>query len=184
MGDGRALGFSFVHCLADDLQSKFPTCVVNLLPSSPCGTESLRPPCRYSSLRRVFRVERCSHSCLHNQQIRLQVHLYCIKFRPLVDSFAGVNYWYGSNSLPDALEGLPPDNNKNPRMMRRASEAVVEATGFQRYVNFPCENIKRSIPPRCSSYSSFRACWKMLSKAVLEPLATSYPHGHRASPQP
>jgi hypothetical protein len=47
---------------------------------------------------------------------------------------AGVNYWYGSNSLPDALEGLPQDPPNNPRMMRRASEAVVQAGGFQRCV--------------------------------------------------
>ena len=60
-----------------------------------------------------------------------------VNFRPLIDLFAGLNYWYGSNSLPDALEGLPQDNNSNPRMMRRASEAVAQAAGFQRYVNIP-----------------------------------------------
>ncbi|KAF1841951.1 uncharacterized protein K460DRAFT_409390 [Cucurbitaria berberidis CBS 394.84] len=46
------------------------------------------------------------------------------------NSSPGPNYWYGSNSLPDALEGLPQDSS-NPRMMRRASEAVVQAAGFQ-----------------------------------------------------
>lgn len=40
------------------------------------------------------------------------------------------NYWYNSNSLPDALEGLPQDGS-NPRAIRRASEAVVQAAGFQ-----------------------------------------------------
>jgi hypothetical protein len=39
-------------------------------------------------------------------------------------------YWYGSGSLPDALEGLPQDN-PTPRLMRRASEAVVQAAGIQ-----------------------------------------------------
>ncbi|XPS73622.1 hypothetical protein M3J09_005766 [Ascochyta lentis] len=46
------------------------------------------------------------------------------------NSSPGVNYWYGSNSLPDALEGLPQDSPNNPRMMRRASEAVVQAASF------------------------------------------------------
>lgn len=41
----------------------------------------------------------------------------------------GQNYWYGSNSLPDALEGLP-QAEPNSRMMRRASEAVIQAAGF------------------------------------------------------
>lgn len=39
----------------------------------------------------------------------------------------GVNYWYG-NSLPD---GLPQDGN-NPRMLRRASEAVIHSHAFHR----------------------------------------------------
>ncbi|KAA8615376.1 Zn-clus multi-domain protein [Pyrenophora tritici-repentis] len=47
------------------------------------------------------------------------------------NSSPGLNYWYGSGgSLPDALEGLPP-NSSNPRLMRRASEAVVQASGIQ-----------------------------------------------------
>jgi len=45
-------------------------------------------------------------------------------------SSPGQSYWYGSNSLPDALEGLSEEGS-NPRMMRRASEAVVQAAGFQ-----------------------------------------------------
>ncbi|XPS73623.1 hypothetical protein M3J09_005766 [Ascochyta lentis] len=53
------------------------------------------------------------------------------------NSSPGVNYWYGSNSLPDALEGLPQDSPNNPRMMRRASEAVVQAASFPRYVCGP-----------------------------------------------
>jgi hypothetical protein len=44
----------------------------------------------------------------------------------------GTNYWYGSNSLPDALEGLSQEGSF-PRTMRRASEAVVQEGGFQRY---------------------------------------------------
>ncbi|KAL7780136.1 hypothetical protein CFE70_010158 [Pyrenophora teres f. teres 0-1] len=47
------------------------------------------------------------------------------------NSSPGLNYWYGSGgSLPDALEGLPPGSS-NPRLMRRASEAVVQASGIQ-----------------------------------------------------
>ncbi|KAF1920839.1 hypothetical protein BDU57DRAFT_534576 [Ampelomyces quisqualis] len=46
-------------------------------------------------------------------------------------SSPGQNYWYGSNSLPDALEGLS-EAGSNPRMMRRASEAVIQAADFQR----------------------------------------------------
>lgn len=42
----------------------------------------------------------------------------------------GLNYWYGSGSLPDALEGLPQDSS-NPRLMRRASAAVTQAAGIQ-----------------------------------------------------
>ncbi|PSN66827.1 hypothetical protein BS50DRAFT_600454 [Corynespora cassiicola Philippines] len=41
------------------------------------------------------------------------------------NSSPGVNYWYG-NSLPD---GLPQDGN-NPRMLRRASEAVIHSHAF------------------------------------------------------
>jgi hypothetical protein len=48
------------------------------------------------------------------------------------DILIGPNYWYGSNSLPDALEGLPQEG-PFPRNMRRASEAVVQAAGFPRY---------------------------------------------------
>lgn len=50
-------------------------------------------------------------------------------------SLTGPNYWYGSNSLPDALEGLQQEDT-HPRMMRRGSEAVVQSSGFQRYVAF------------------------------------------------
>jgi hypothetical protein len=50
----------------------------------------------------------------------------------VADFLTGPNYWYGSNSLPDALEGLPQEDSL-PRAMRRASEAVVQAAGFQRY---------------------------------------------------
>ncbi|KAF2133529.1 hypothetical protein P153DRAFT_308473 [Dothidotthia symphoricarpi CBS 119687] len=46
------------------------------------------------------------------------------------NSSPGLNYWYGSSSLPDALEG-PPEDSSNPRAMRRASEAIVQAPGFQ-----------------------------------------------------
>jgi hypothetical protein len=42
----------------------------------------------------------------------------------------GLNYWYGSGSLPDTLEGLP-QGSANPRLMRRASEAVGQAQGIQ-----------------------------------------------------
>ncbi|KAI8937164.1 hypothetical protein NX059_006376 [Plenodomus lindquistii] len=49
---------------------------------------------------------------------------------PPSNSSPGLNYWYGSNSLPDALDGAPQDSS-NARNMRRASEAVVQATGFQ-----------------------------------------------------
>ncbi|OAL49528.1 hypothetical protein IQ07DRAFT_644682 [Pyrenochaeta sp. DS3sAY3a] len=46
------------------------------------------------------------------------------------NSSPGLNYWYGSHSLPDALDNLPQDSS-SPRMMRRASEAIVHAAGFQ-----------------------------------------------------
>ena len=36
------------------------------------------------------------------------------------------------------LEGLPQEHPTNPRMMRRASEAVVQAAGLQRYVCVSC----------------------------------------------
>jgi len=52
------------------------------------------------------------------------------------NSSPGVNYWYGSGSLPDTLEGLPQENPNNPRGMRRASEAVVQAAGFQSQDNW------------------------------------------------
>ncbi|KAJ4994127.1 hypothetical protein SVAN01_00604 [Stagonosporopsis vannaccii] len=42
----------------------------------------------------------------------------------------------GNASLPDALEGLPQENPNTPRMMRRASEAVVHAIGFQNQDNW------------------------------------------------
>ncbi|KAF1836230.1 hypothetical protein BDW02DRAFT_587590 [Decorospora gaudefroyi] len=45
------------------------------------------------------------------------------------NSSLGLNYWYSSGSLPDALEDLPQDIS-NPRLLRRASEAVVQATGI------------------------------------------------------
>jgi hypothetical protein len=41
----------------------------------------------------------------------------------------GMGPWQGSASLPDALD-LPHDGY-NPRINRRASEAVVQAAGFQ-----------------------------------------------------
>jgi len=50
---------------------------------------------------------------------------------PLLTLHTGLNYWYGSaGSLPDALDGLPAGSS-NPRLMRRASEAVVQASGIQ-----------------------------------------------------
>jgi len=52
------------------------------------------------------------------------------------NSSPGVNYWYGSGSLPDALEGIPQESPNNPRVMRRASEAVVQAAGFQSQDNW------------------------------------------------
>ncbi|KAH7088250.1 hypothetical protein FB567DRAFT_559914 [Paraphoma chrysanthemicola] len=52
---------------------------------------------------------------------------------PTANSSPGLSYWYGSNSMPDALDGVPQEDS-NPRMARRASEAVVQATGFQRYL--------------------------------------------------
>ncbi|KAH7380100.1 hypothetical protein BKA66DRAFT_420273 [Pyrenochaeta sp. MPI-SDFR-AT-0127] len=51
------------------------------------------------------------------------------------NSSPGLNYWHGSNSLPDALDGSPQEGS-NPRLMRRASEAVVQAAGFQRSSGF------------------------------------------------
>ncbi|KAH8732587.1 hypothetical protein GQ44DRAFT_186390 [Phaeosphaeriaceae sp. PMI808] len=42
----------------------------------------------------------------------------------------GQNYWYGSNSLSDGLEGLSQEGSNPPRMMRRTSEAVIQETGF------------------------------------------------------
>ncbi|EUC32669.1 hypothetical protein COCCADRAFT_98128 [Bipolaris zeicola 26-R-13] len=45
-------------------------------------------------------------------------------------SSSGINYWYGSGSLPDTLQGLP-QTASNPRLMRRASDAVAQAAGIQ-----------------------------------------------------
>lgn len=56
------------------------------------------------------------------------------RFWSRIDLFIG--YWYSSNRLPDMLEDLPEDSS-NPRPTRRASDAVIQAAGFERYVNFP-----------------------------------------------
>ena len=51
--------------------------------------------------------------------------------RPLLlTATAGINYWYGSASLPDALEAHAP-NHSTQRLMRRASDAVAQAAGIQ-----------------------------------------------------
>lgn len=54
------------------------------------------------------------------------------------DTNPGANYWYG-NSLPNGhpnglsnnLDGLQSDPT-NPRMLRRASEAVIHSNAFHR----------------------------------------------------
>jgi hypothetical protein len=45
------------------------------------------------------------------------------------EPLTGMGSWQGSASLPDALD-LPHDGY-NPRINRRASEAVAQAAGFQ-----------------------------------------------------
>lgn len=45
-------------------------------------------------------------------------------------SSPGISYWYGSASLPDALEALPHAAS-NPRLMRRSSDAAAQASGIQ-----------------------------------------------------
>ncbi|KAF2687415.1 hypothetical protein K458DRAFT_296241 [Lentithecium fluviatile CBS 122367] len=44
------------------------------------------------------------------------------------NSSPGANYWYGNN-LPNGIDGLPHDAT-NPRMLRRASEAVINSSAF------------------------------------------------------
>lgn len=46
------------------------------------------------------------------------------------NSSTGLNYWYGSHGVPDALDGAAQDSS-DAHVMRRASEAVVQATGSQ-----------------------------------------------------
>lgn len=104
---------------------------------------------RYKPFCRVLRREICWHSCIHNPRIHHQVSCSHFVMRQFADSIEAPSYWYSSNSLPDALDGLPQDAS-NPRAMRRASEAVVQAAGFQRYVVF-------SIPERCQE-SYRRGC--------------------------
>lgn len=53
---------------------------------------------------------------------------------PALTDKSGANYWYGNslpNGLPNNLDGLASDPS-NPRMLRRASEAVIPSAAFQR----------------------------------------------------
>lgn len=90
---------------------------------------------------------------------------------PFVDLFTGLNYWHGSESLPDALDGSPQEGS-NPRMMRRASEAVVQAAGFQRYVNISFEKLC-SVMHVARAYLCFRG--SHLLPVVIEPVFHPYP---------
>jgi hypothetical protein len=54
----------------------------------------------------------------------------CPALDPPLIYTTGLNYWYGSGSLPDSLEGLP-QGSANPRLMRRASETVGQAQEIQ-----------------------------------------------------
>jgi len=84
----------------------------------------------------MYPCEECSQSCLHHPHTRLRVGSQHAQIFPSPSSNfrTGSAPWYGgSNSLPEGLEGLPHESS-NPRMARRASEAVVQAAECPRYV--------------------------------------------------
>ncbi|KAF2444693.1 hypothetical protein P171DRAFT_454501 [Karstenula rhodostoma CBS 690.94] len=59
------------------------------------------------------------------------------------NSSPGANYWYGSslpNGLSNNLDGLPSDPS-NPRMLRRASEAVIPSSDFHSQETVPWDGI-------------------------------------------
>jgi len=84
------------------------------------------------------------------------------------NSSPGINYWYGSGSLPDTLEGLPPGSS-NPRLMRRASEAVVHAAGIQ--IQEPSEWDESQVPLHLDNAQT---------NLVIRPQAASAAANHKA----
>ncbi|KAB2105365.1 hypothetical protein AG0111_0g5657 [Alternaria gaisen] len=84
------------------------------------------------------------------------------------NSSPGLNYWYGSGSLPDTLEGLP-QGSANPRLMRRASEAVGQAQGIQ--IQEPSEWDESQVPLHLDTNQT---------NLVIRPLAASAAANHKA----
>ncbi|KAF2111699.1 hypothetical protein BDV96DRAFT_499106 [Lophiotrema nucula] len=55
------------------------------------------------------------------------------------NSSPGSSYWYGNN-LPNGLDGMLPQDESIPKMMRRASEAVIHSHAFHSQEHSPWEH--------------------------------------------